>query len=239
MADYWIKYYIEILDDPKMATLPDRLWRRVSELFLIAGKDPDKTGKLPETNQIAWILRLSTDELAMDLKQIAMTGIITQTIDGWFIPQFSKRQGPSTDAERKRAQRDRERHNQYKEGVTNRDNIVTKPITNRETETETETETEQKQKKTSSPDFNIYTLYQNAFGSMATQFISQELADIEREYPQDWIIDAFKETALRRGKSIKYTERILLEWQRNGRKNEQVPVGTMPPAKGYNRVGDD
>ena len=59
MPDYWIKLYHEILDDPKMATLPDRLWRKVIEIFLIAGKlSPDKSGQLPETNQIAWLLRM-------------------------------------------------------------------------------------------------------------------------------------------------------------------------------------
>jgi len=30
MADYWIKLYHEIIDDPKMATMPDRLWRILS-----------------------------------------------------------------------------------------------------------------------------------------------------------------------------------------------------------------
>lgn len=31
MANYWIKLYHEILDDPLMATMPDRLWRRTIE----------------------------------------------------------------------------------------------------------------------------------------------------------------------------------------------------------------
>ena len=31
---YWIKLYHEVLDDPKMALLPDRLWRRTIELFI-------------------------------------------------------------------------------------------------------------------------------------------------------------------------------------------------------------
>ena len=48
MADYWLKLYIEILDDPKMAVLPDRLWRRIIELFLIA-KKLHMNGHLPET----------------------------------------------------------------------------------------------------------------------------------------------------------------------------------------------
>lgn len=234
---YWIKYYHEILDDPKMAVLPDRLWRRVSELFLLAGR-LDKNGELPDTNQIAWALRMPTDDLAMDLQQLIPTGIIVRTLTGWFIPNFEKRQGPASDVERKQQERKRKQNNQYydiHDNVTN----MSRNVTQNRTEQITDTEQNRTEQKTSSTDFNIFTLYQNTFGSMATQFVSQELADIEREYPQDWIIDAFKETSLRRGKSIKYTERILLEWQRNGRKNEQVPVGTTPPAKGYTRIGDD
>ena len=87
-GNYWIKLYHEILDDPKMATLPDRLWRRVIELFLIAGRLYED-GNLPETNQIAWTLRMNTDDLAMDMQQIATTGIVERTVNGWMIPKFA------------------------------------------------------------------------------------------------------------------------------------------------------
>lgn len=147
MADYWIKLYIEIIDDPKMAVLPDRLWRRTVELFLLAGKF-GKDGLLPDTRQLAWMLRMSTDELEMDIKQIAMTGIIESVGSGWLVRQFKKRQEPSTAAERKRAQRDRERHEQYAGDVTNRDghcDNVVKQINrltdNRLTESDTESRT--------------------------------------------------------------------------------------------------
>jgi len=38
MSKLWIKLYHEILDDPKMCKLSDRLYRRVMELFLLAGE---------------------------------------------------------------------------------------------------------------------------------------------------------------------------------------------------------
>lgn len=146
MADYWIKLYIEILDDPKMAMLPDRLWRRIAELFLLAGK-LGKKGQLPDTHQIAWLLRMNADELDLDLKQIAGIGIIEQTTGGWYVKNFEKRQGPSSAAERKRAQRERARHSQYDdshEGVTIRDNSVSDIVRqiNRLTDTEAEAEEE-------------------------------------------------------------------------------------------------
>lgn len=51
-AKYWIKLYHEILHDPKMGRLPDNLWRRCIELFLLAGElgaevDEDDKGHLP------------------------------------------------------------------------------------------------------------------------------------------------------------------------------------------------
>lgn len=112
MPDYWIKYYIEILDDPKMATLPDRLWRRTSELFLLAGKF-GKQGYLPETRQLAWVLRMNADDLDLDLRQIAATGIIQKTPDGWFVVNFAKRQAPVPPAVRMKKSRERKRKEQY------------------------------------------------------------------------------------------------------------------------------
>jgi hypothetical protein len=45
-ARFWIKLYLEILDDPKMGRLPDHLWRRAVELFLLAGR-AGNDGALP------------------------------------------------------------------------------------------------------------------------------------------------------------------------------------------------
>jgi len=117
MAEYWIKLYHEILNDPKMATLPDRLWRRATELFLLAGKY-DNDGHLPETKQIAWELHMTTAKLDLDLRQIAMTGIIHQEEGGWYVENFSKRQGPSPVKERVKQFREREKKQKYYENVT-------------------------------------------------------------------------------------------------------------------------
>lgn len=136
MADYWIKLYLEILDDSKMAVLPDRLWRRVIELFLLAGRY-HQGGNLPETRQLAWVLRFSVDDLEMDIQQIASTGIIQKTVTGWFIPKFEKRQAASTTSERVNQFRKREQHKQY-EDETNLKRNVTQ--INRLTESDTDTE---------------------------------------------------------------------------------------------------
>lgn len=137
-ANYWIKLYIELLEDPKMATLPDRLWRRVIELFLCAGKF-GKNGNLPETAQLAWVLRMSTDDLEMDLKQIATTGIIQRTPDGWLVTKFADRQAPVPGKERVRQFRKRQQKQQYYDDVTQLKRKVTQ-IQNTDTESDTDTE---------------------------------------------------------------------------------------------------
>ena len=65
-GSYWIKLYHEILDDPKMGRLPDKLFRRVIELFLIAG-ETHENGKLPSIDDMAWRLRLDPEELEKDI----------------------------------------------------------------------------------------------------------------------------------------------------------------------------
>lgn len=147
MADYWMKLYIEILDDPKMATLPDRLWRRTIELFLVA-KKLHLDGHLPDTRQIAWLLRMNADDLEHDMSQIATTGIVTREVNGWFIPNFVKRQAAVPDIERKAQERIRKKSQQYYEDVTDLSRSVTQSTEYRLTEdrvqsTEAETEEEE------------------------------------------------------------------------------------------------
>lgn len=144
MADYWIKLYHEILDDPKMATMPDRLWRRAIEMFLLAGKlSRDKSGTLPETNQLAWLLRMNTDDLSLDLKQLETAGIIKRIENGWTVTQFEKRQSAIPGAERVQQFRKRQQNEQYYGDVTTLKRNVTQINRLTESETETETETEE------------------------------------------------------------------------------------------------
>jgi len=112
MANYWIKLYHEILDDPLMATMPDRLWRRTIELFLVCGRFSDD-GCLPNSKHIAWILRADTTSIENDLKEIAALGIITETETGWAVKNFKKRQAPSSSTERSKAFREKKRADQY------------------------------------------------------------------------------------------------------------------------------
>jgi hypothetical protein len=128
-SKYWIKLYHEILDDPKMGRMPDRLWRRTIELFLIAGEQ-DEDGTLPKLGDVAYRLRLSDDELESDLKQLQDLNIVHQEGDSWTVTRFAERQAPVSDAERMRRYRERQRKEEYYGDDTDT-NSVTTPVTNR------------------------------------------------------------------------------------------------------------
>ncbi len=115
-SNYWIKLYHEILDDPKMGRLPDALWRRTIELFLLAGEMETDDGRLPPSGDMAWRLRLSDAALLADLEALAAIGILRHDVDGWWVANFSKRQGASPAAERMRKYR--ESRNGGSDGVT-------------------------------------------------------------------------------------------------------------------------
>ena len=91
MANTWIKLYHEILTDPKMGRMPDRLFRRTIELFLIAGKE-DQGGMLPPVEDIAWMLRSTDKEIQKTLEDLEALNIIEKTDQGYHVTHFVTRQ---------------------------------------------------------------------------------------------------------------------------------------------------
>jgi len=99
---YWVKLYVEILEDQKMGFLSDHLWRFLVELFLLAGKE-ERDGALPPVEGIAWALRMSKEQVLEDLKSLAETGVVQEVQAGlWYVTNFSKRQAASPIQERVR-----------------------------------------------------------------------------------------------------------------------------------------
>ena len=103
---FWVKLYIEILDDPKMGRLANHLWRRAVELFLLAGREGND-GALPPVEEMAWTLRLSADKVLEDLHGLAEVGVVHEAEPGlWLVTNFKERQ-TSESAERVRRYRER------------------------------------------------------------------------------------------------------------------------------------
>lgn len=143
-SKYWVKLYHEILDDPKMGRLPDSLWRRTIELFLLAG-DLDSDGVLPTVDDMAWRLRVDGAALTTNLEALAQVGIVTRRDDGrWIVTKFSERQAPVSASERSVRYRERQRKAEYYDAPTEpeRDANDTFADTDTDTDTEEDTDTE-------------------------------------------------------------------------------------------------
>ncbi len=211
---YWIKLYHEILDDPKMATLPDRLWRRVIEIFLCAGR-VDKNGELPPTNQIAWMLRMQADDVEADLEKIAATGIISRHGDGWMVNRFADRQSAVSDAERQRQSRDRKKKHEYYGDVTPPSRDVTQIISDIDTDKDIYDDDGEAPKRP-----NIFAIYEENITQL-TPIVSDELIELEKDYPAGWVEDAIVEAANHNARNLAYIKAIL----RNRKDGKQKPAG--------------
>jgi len=114
-SNYWIKLYHEILDDPKMGRLSDRLWRRTIEMFLLAG-EMNEDGLLPSLGDMAWRLRANEEELGGELEYLCTLGILS---DGgeYRVVNFAERQAAMSSTERTRRQREADSNPKYSRGT--------------------------------------------------------------------------------------------------------------------------
>jgi len=126
MANYWAKVYVEILDDPKMGRLSDRLWRRTIELILMA-KDENDSGYLPSLDDMAWRLRTNAELLEAELVDLARVGIVENRANGWLMPNFTKRQtrqySQEPDAVRQREYRAKKKEEKEREQNKNKSRV--------------------------------------------------------------------------------------------------------------------
>jgi hypothetical protein len=182
-SNHWIKLWNEILDDPKMGRLPDNVYRRCIELFLMAG-EIDRGGNLPDTDAIAWRLRVMDDDALQDeLSHLEKVGIIKQTKPGWVVVNFAERQRARTATERKQLERQRkattepaelynvtetspERHGDVTETSQSCHDDVTEYVTKRDTD-------KIREDKIRLDESRVDTKTQNAAADLVTFFSSQ------------------------------------------------------------------
>jgi DNA-binding transcriptional regulator YhcF (GntR family) len=108
MASYsWIKLYHDILNDPKMGRLSDSAFRRCIQLFLLAGENPDRDGRLPSIADMAWTLRVSDEQMAADWAELEKAGIVALVDGEPLVVNFEKRQQALSGTERSRESRKR------------------------------------------------------------------------------------------------------------------------------------
>ena len=105
-AKYWIKLYLDMLDDPAVGRLSDALYRTLLQCMLAAG-EAGKDGILPAVENLAWRLRMKPHVLARRLEALGEAGLLEKNADGnWLVAGFKERQGPSKDALRMRRNRE-------------------------------------------------------------------------------------------------------------------------------------
>ncbi|MQF48742.1 DnaD domain protein [SAR202 cluster bacterium AC-647-N09_OGT_505m] len=63
---------------------------------------------------------------------------------------------------------------------------------------------------------NIFSLYEENIGIIG-HIMAEELKEAERNYPQEWIEEAFREAVVRNKRSWRYIEAILKGWTAEGR----------------------
>lgn len=108
----WVKVYVDILDDIKVAELEEsQKWRFVQLILLAAECDADGalvTGDSPMSHkQIAWRLRCDAQTVQNDIKKMLGIGLLESDDDILVVSKFSERQGP-TQAEKRKQWRDRQ-----------------------------------------------------------------------------------------------------------------------------------
>ena len=111
-SKYWLKLYHEMLHDPKMIRLDDRLFRRVIQCFLLAG-ETDRKGLLPSIDDMAVVFRVEVEHLETELTELSKVGILTTSDDRWLVSKFASRQEPVSGAERIKRYRDRQIKDEY------------------------------------------------------------------------------------------------------------------------------
>ena len=224
-GNYWIKFYVEVLDDPKMATLPDRLWRRFYELCLLAGKYYDD-GNLPDCEQLAWALRMSVDDLQSDLDALVNKRLITKTEDGYLVTQFVKRQSKMSNAEKTARYRKSKHTEEYESNYP-----VTEPVTdvllkvtqitdNRLTDNRLQITEAEAEKNAAGA---VFRAYESEIG-LLTPAIADKIGLAIEDYPLDWITDGIKESAKHNARSWAYVEAILKRWKFEGKSNGKRPA---------------
>lgn len=129
----WFRIYDEILDDPKVQLLSPELFKTWVNLLAISSRNG---GKLPPYRDMAFLLRVSVDDLQSRIDDLILAGLIDVMPDKRLEPHnWSRRQWKSDDSA------SRVRKHRAKKGETACNGDVTVTVTPPESESESDTKT--------------------------------------------------------------------------------------------------
>jgi len=120
----WIKLHTNLLDDPRLSSLPERAQLHYFKLLILAGRlDAGGSliidGRKLTDQEIAWMIRLSNvDKLTADLKLLKKNGLLLINGHGWEIGGFMEFQGPTQSDKRAVWRARQEKHRTGKKQIT-------------------------------------------------------------------------------------------------------------------------
>jgi len=88
MKRSWIKLYLELLDDEKLADLPDEVCWRFVQLLLVAAEKGKGDGELPPLGALAWRIRAKPDEMLVAMQRLEEVGLVRTTPNGWAVNPY-------------------------------------------------------------------------------------------------------------------------------------------------------
>lgn len=104
----WLKLYDEITDDMKAQSLPGETFKFWINILAVANKQKVR-GILPPTNQIAFALRLTTEDAESRLAELVSLGMVDETPEGLTPHNWKERQKRQDATSTERSRRHREK----------------------------------------------------------------------------------------------------------------------------------
>jgi len=178
VGKYWIKLYHEILYERKIATLEDRLWRRMIECFLMAG-ELNQEGNLPSLVDMAYLLRMSEEDLETDLNELIRIGILEYRDESYFVKNFQKRQAPMEKAEYMRRMREERQREEARQNLPElQDSYQSVTVGNTDTDTDIDTDVDL--------DADLDIQYKGDFSDLSIAFCNKTKIPELTGGPQSW-----------------------------------------------------
>lgn len=192
-SKYWLKLFHETIYDPKVMMMSPGARLRFYECLCLAG-DYDRGGDLPATQHMAFVFRVSEDQLLAELNELIAAGIF-DLVDGTYtIKKFGDRQSAMDVKERVERYRYSKRNEEYEEQKRNSNEPVTNRYADIDIDTDIELEEEVEKKITtvvvSSKTKDKTPLKAQAASMLKTRMISNDiLKDLLQVYKPDMLID--------------------------------------------------
>jgi hypothetical protein len=85
----WFRFYYEVAEDPKVQTLPARLFKLWINVLCLAAKNK---GVVPPVSQVAYALRMGRTRVDLDMAALSRAGLFDRTPTGLVPHNWNGRQ---------------------------------------------------------------------------------------------------------------------------------------------------